>query len=186
MHSSIQLFYFWVKSSVENPTSSSLPTDWIKVPYEGMDLRGSDIEFELMDDAESCQKACTNNVNCQFYTYISDGYSNPEFWYILFSGMQTVMSSTLLLPFFINYSQLWYWVWDAVVFFFFLCFKGAAATRSVPSPYLLLPKLPNWTTSCLALPWGTVYCNALPANKSRHVWEDIIQKWCRTMPINIK
>lgn len=90
MHSSIQLFYFWVKSSVKSLTSS-LPTDWVKVAYEGVGFRGSDIGFELMDDAESCQRACTNDVNCQFYSYASDEYSDPEFRYILFSGMQTVI-----------------------------------------------------------------------------------------------
>lgn len=61
------------------------------VAYEGVDFPGSDIGFEVMEDAENCQRACTNNVNCQFYTYVSDEYSNPELRYILFSRMQTVI-----------------------------------------------------------------------------------------------
>lgn len=79
----MELFYLFVKSSVESLTPS-LPTDWTKVPYEGVDFRGSDIGFELMDDAESCQKTCTLDANCQFYTYVNDEFFNPVYRYIFF------------------------------------------------------------------------------------------------------
>lgn len=112
----MQLFYFFVKSSIESLTSSSLLTDWTKVPYEGVDFRGSDIGFELMDDAESCQKSCTLDANCQFYTYVNNEFFNPDYWYIFYTCMQTiahvrehtevvgsfVMNFILLSPFFLN------------------------------------------------------------------------------------
>lgn len=116
MCASMQFFYFFVKFSVEGLTSSSLPTDWTKVPYEGVDFRGSDIGFDLMDDAESCQKTCTLDANCQFYTYVSNEFLNPDYRYIFCTCMQTIahfrehtedvgsfeMNFTLLSPFFIN------------------------------------------------------------------------------------
>lgn len=40
--------------------------------------------------------------------------------------------------------------------FFVLCFEGAVAITSVPSPCLPCPKWPNWTMWCPALRWGTV------------------------------
>lgn len=62
------------------------------MPFEGIDFRGSDIGFELMDDAESCQSTCTSDANCQFYTYVTTDFKNPILWYIQFvTGMQNVV-----------------------------------------------------------------------------------------------
>lgn len=58
------------------------------MPYEGVDFRGSDIGFELMDDAESCQRNCTLDANCQFYTYVNDEFFNPVYRYIFYTCMQ--------------------------------------------------------------------------------------------------
>lgn len=77
-----------VKCSCQS-NSSSLPTDWTKVPYEGVDFRGSDTGFDLMDDAESCQKTCTLDSNCQFYTYVNNEFFNPDYRYIFCTCMQT-------------------------------------------------------------------------------------------------
>ncbi|XP_077446918.1 coagulation factor XI-like isoform X2 [Stigmatopora argus] len=49
-------------------------TNWTKTPLEGIDFYGSDIRFELMDDAETCQKTCTLDQHCQFYTYLNQNF----------------------------------------------------------------------------------------------------------------
>lgn len=83
---------------------------WITVPHEGIDFRGSDIGFELMDDAESCQRACTADAFCQFYTYVTSDFSHSSFRYILLFWVQTVLFATLHSKF------LWLIVNDAIVF----------------------------------------------------------------------
>ncbi|XP_077364249.1 coagulation factor XI-like isoform X1 [Festucalex cinctus] len=45
-------------------------SNWAKKALDGIDFYGSDIRFELTDDAETCQRKCSNDHNCQFYTYI--------------------------------------------------------------------------------------------------------------------
>ncbi|XP_054619410.1 coagulation factor XI-like [Dunckerocampus dactyliophorus] len=55
-------------------------TNWAKTANEGVDFQGSDIRFELMDDAETCQKTCTADQNCQFYTYVNDGFFDSAYW----------------------------------------------------------------------------------------------------------
>ncbi|XP_057684479.1 coagulation factor XI-like [Corythoichthys intestinalis] len=55
------------------------PTGWANVPLEGVDFQGSDILFELMDDAETCQKRCTIDQHCQFYTYVNETFGDPVF-----------------------------------------------------------------------------------------------------------
>ncbi|XP_074543408.1 coagulation factor XI-like [Halichoeres trimaculatus] len=57
-----------------------LDMKWAKVPLEGVDFLGSDIRFELMDDAETCQKTCTEDANCQFYTYVTSDFHDTSFW----------------------------------------------------------------------------------------------------------
>ncbi|RVE66401.1 hypothetical protein OJAV_G00106890 [Oryzias javanicus] len=56
-----------------------LDSDWLSKPYEGIDFRGSDIEFELMDDAQPCQTACTASPHCQFYTYVHSNFNVPTY-----------------------------------------------------------------------------------------------------------
>lgn len=53
-----------------------LDDNWVKVAYDGINFRGSDIRFELMDDANKCQEACTQEPACQFYNYIHDNTSS--------------------------------------------------------------------------------------------------------------
>uniref|UniRef100_A0A3B3TK34 Plasma kallikrein-like n=1 Tax=Poecilia latipinna TaxID=48699 RepID=A0A3B3TK34_9TELE len=48
--------------------------------YEGVDFRGSDIRFELMDTAELCQLKCDEDPNCQFYTYVDENFSDRAAW----------------------------------------------------------------------------------------------------------
>ncbi|XP_037330862.2 coagulation factor XI-like [Pungitius pungitius] len=49
---------------------------WVNVALEGVDFRGSDIRFEVTDDAASCQRTCNEDANCQFYTYVKPDF--PE------------------------------------------------------------------------------------------------------------
>ncbi|KAM9340494.1 plasma kallikrein-like [Symphorus nematophorus] len=71
----------------EDGVTSGLPArfcqlnnDWLKVTYEGVDFRSSDMRYELMDEAETCQRKCTEDVNCQFYTYVNENFFNPDYW----------------------------------------------------------------------------------------------------------
>uniref|UniRef100_A0A8C2WGC0 Apple domain-containing protein n=1 Tax=Cyclopterus lumpus TaxID=8103 RepID=A0A8C2WGC0_CYCLU len=43
---------------------------WIQVALEEVDFQYSDIRYELMDDAHTCQMTCNEDANCQFYTYM--------------------------------------------------------------------------------------------------------------------
>lgn len=66
-------------------------TEWLKEAHEGIDFPGSDIRYELMDDAETCQTTCTQDANCQFYTYVTKNFHSSVHWYsILFTFTQTV------------------------------------------------------------------------------------------------
>ncbi|XP_077405611.1 coagulation factor XI-like [Vanacampus margaritifer] len=55
-------------------------TNWAKTALEGVDFQGSDIRFELMDDAETCQKTCSIDQNCQFYTYVNEDFQDSAYW----------------------------------------------------------------------------------------------------------
>ncbi|XP_077364177.1 plasma kallikrein-like [Festucalex cinctus] len=55
-------------------------TNWAKTALEGVDFQGSDIRFELLDGAESCQKACSMDQNCQFYTYVNEDFVDSAYW----------------------------------------------------------------------------------------------------------
>nr|XP_046274228.1 coagulation factor XI-like [Scatophagus argus] len=57
-----------------------LSSDWIKVAHEGVDFRGSDIRYEMMDDAETCQRTCTEDASCQFYTYVTENFYDSDYW----------------------------------------------------------------------------------------------------------
>lgn len=59
----------------------SLLTDWLTVAHEDVDFLGSDIRYVLMDDAETCQTTCTEDPNCQFYTYVNETFFNSDLWY---------------------------------------------------------------------------------------------------------
>ncbi|KAM7372949.1 hypothetical protein PAMP_007837 [Pampus punctatissimus] len=67
-----------VTRSMEGVTSGmperfcQLNSSWVKDTYERIDFRGSEMGYELMEDPDTCRKKCTENPNCQFYTYIPD------------------------------------------------------------------------------------------------------------------
>ncbi|XP_062265316.1 coagulation factor XI-like [Platichthys flesus] len=52
---------------------------WLQVSHEGVSFQGSDFRSELMDDPDTCQRTCTTDPLCQFYTYFNESYSNPDF-----------------------------------------------------------------------------------------------------------
>uniref|UniRef100_A0A4W6DGQ8 Apple domain-containing protein n=1 Tax=Lates calcarifer TaxID=8187 RepID=A0A4W6DGQ8_LATCA len=56
-----------------------LDNNWLKLAHEGVDFRGSDIRFELMDDPDTCQTTCTVNSNCQFYTYVNETFFDSDY-----------------------------------------------------------------------------------------------------------
>lgn len=89
--------YFCCVASSRSLTSSSLRTDWVKVAYEGVAFRYSDIGFKLMDDPDTCQRTCTEDANCQFYTYVKKDFSNPVYRYsIFYACMQTRMNANIV------------------------------------------------------------------------------------------
>lgn len=55
-------------------------TDWATVAHKGVDFTGSDIRSELVDSADSCQRKCTEDPQCQFYTYADETFSDPNYW----------------------------------------------------------------------------------------------------------
>lgn len=59
---------------------SSLLTGWVLDAHEGIDFRGSDISYELMDDPDMCQWKCTEDPNCQFYTYVNESFFDRNYW----------------------------------------------------------------------------------------------------------
>ncbi|XP_047200199.1 coagulation factor XI-like, partial [Hippoglossus stenolepis] len=52
---------------------------WLQVSHEGVSFQGSDLRFESMDDPDTCQKTCSTDPLCQFYTYFNESYSNSDF-----------------------------------------------------------------------------------------------------------
>ncbi|KAJ8273104.1 hypothetical protein GJAV_G00097450 [Gymnothorax javanicus] len=59
-------------------TVSGVPTrfretsngDCPRTAYENVDFLGSDRRFVLLDNPQACQETCTNDPDCQFYTYV--------------------------------------------------------------------------------------------------------------------
>lgn len=58
-----------------------LNDSWIEVSLNQIDFRGSDIKFDLMDDPDMCQQTCTEDINCQFYTYVKEDFYDNSFWH---------------------------------------------------------------------------------------------------------
>ncbi|XP_045408307.1 plasma kallikrein isoform X2 [Lemur catta] len=47
--------------------------------YKGIDMRGANINVSKVNSVEECQKWCTNNIHCQFFTYATPAFSNAEY-----------------------------------------------------------------------------------------------------------
>ncbi|XP_041665679.1 coagulation factor XI-like [Cheilinus undulatus] len=50
--------------------------NWAKKTTAGVDFWGADLDDLLADDAEGCQRACTENPHCQFFSYVTKTFSN--------------------------------------------------------------------------------------------------------------
>ncbi|KAK2114933.1 Plasma kallikrein, partial [Saguinus oedipus] len=47
--------------------------------YKGIDMRGVNFNVSKVSSAEECQKRCTNNVRCQFFSYAAETFHNAEY-----------------------------------------------------------------------------------------------------------
>ncbi|XP_026205962.1 plasma kallikrein-like [Anabas testudineus] len=56
-----------------------LDNSWLKEAHEGVDFQGSDIRNEPMDNADTCQRTCTADPNCQFYTFTTNNFAFQDF-----------------------------------------------------------------------------------------------------------
>lgn len=60
-----------------------LLTAWAKAPVEGVDFKGVDIQYKMVDSAEACQRTCDEDDKCQFYTYATQNFSNLSYRYCI-------------------------------------------------------------------------------------------------------
>lgn len=74
-----------VKRTKEGVTSGlparfcQLDRCWLKESHHNVDFRGSDMGFEVMDNADICQKSCTSDPHCQFYTYVTQDFRDRSY-----------------------------------------------------------------------------------------------------------
>ncbi|XP_055003043.1 plasma kallikrein [Sorex araneus] len=47
--------------------------------YQGIDMRGINFNVSKVESVEECQKRCTNNILCQFYTYATQDFYNENY-----------------------------------------------------------------------------------------------------------
>ncbi|XP_049628388.1 plasma kallikrein [Suncus etruscus] len=48
--------------------------------YQGIDMRGTNFNISKVKSVEECQKMCTNNILCQFYTYATQNFYDKNYW----------------------------------------------------------------------------------------------------------
>uniref|UniRef100_G1RLC0 Plasma kallikrein n=1 Tax=Nomascus leucogenys TaxID=61853 RepID=G1RLC0_NOMLE len=48
--------------------------------YKGIDMRGANFNVSKVSSVEECQKRCTNNIRCQFFSYATQTFHNAEYW----------------------------------------------------------------------------------------------------------
>ncbi|KAF6084209.1 kallikrein B1 [Phyllostomus discolor] len=46
--------------------------------YEGIDMRGDNFNASKVESVEECQRRCTNNIHCNFFTYATRAFANAE------------------------------------------------------------------------------------------------------------
>ncbi|XP_016064467.1 PREDICTED: plasma kallikrein [Miniopterus natalensis] len=46
--------------------------------YEGLDLRGVNVNVSKVESVEECQRRCTNNIHCKFFTYATQAFHSAE------------------------------------------------------------------------------------------------------------
>ncbi|KAG8005096.1 Coagulation factor XI, partial [Nibea albiflora] len=50
----------------------SLLTEWLKKTYKGIDFPHNDIRNFAEDNFETCQRTCTEDPNCQYFSYVAN------------------------------------------------------------------------------------------------------------------
>ncbi|XP_044538363.1 plasma kallikrein [Gracilinanus agilis] len=58
---------------------SNKPSICDKEKYEGLDMRGVNLNITKVNTVEECEKQCTNHVFCHFYTYATQKFYNLQF-----------------------------------------------------------------------------------------------------------
>lgn len=48
--------------------------------HVGLDMEGNIFDTTTADSYRECQKRCTNDNRCQFFTYASETFHNASFW----------------------------------------------------------------------------------------------------------
>ncbi|KAG8005095.1 Coagulation factor XI [Nibea albiflora] len=49
-----------------------LDNEWLKKTYEGINFPHNDIRYFQSDNLEKCQRTCTEDPNCQFFSYVTN------------------------------------------------------------------------------------------------------------------
>lgn len=49
-------------------------------------MRGSNFNISKTNSVEECQKLCTNNIHCQFFTYATNAFHRPEYRWVWLNG----------------------------------------------------------------------------------------------------
>uniref|UniRef100_A0A2K5I747 Kallikrein B1 n=1 Tax=Colobus angolensis palliatus TaxID=336983 RepID=A0A2K5I747_COLAP len=47
--------------------------------YKGIDMRGVNFNVSKVSSVEECQKRCTNNIRCQFFSYATQTFHNADY-----------------------------------------------------------------------------------------------------------
>lgn len=69
---------------------------------EGVDFKGVDIQYKMVDSAEACQKACDEDDKCQFYTYVTAQFVNLDYRYCIFCVASLLKQTKKILKLFLN------------------------------------------------------------------------------------
>lgn len=48
--------------------------------HVGLDMEGNIFDITMADSYQECQKRCTNDNRCHFFTYASETFHNASFW----------------------------------------------------------------------------------------------------------
>ncbi|GCB73371.1 hypothetical protein scyTo_0002507, partial [Scyliorhinus torazame] len=73
-----------VKNNLHNVVSGySLKQCWTQSScfdsiYDGLDFPGNDIHQSVVEDVPSCQRKCTEEPDCQFFTFVKGEYRNAK------------------------------------------------------------------------------------------------------------
>lgn len=94
-----------------------LLTDWVKVAHEDVDFGGSDIRYVLLDDADTCQRTCTEDALCQFYSYVTAQFTDPAYRYSISNKckpslfFKNVLLNCTRSPLMYHFIMWWHFYW---------------------------------------------------------------------------